>query len=472
VTLPAKKMLALIVKGNQAGMLDKGSNGSTEAHALRAAPTATLSHRAVTHEAQALVSAVYDTITANELARGTRKKARQTNAHIFRRAVEGFLGDLLLALAREETKWVKHSLKTDDFTAGPVGYRHFRDLVEGLKHAGLVESKPAVAYRISDWGDGNVTAANWFITRYRASRDLLAMAEGHGVRAADIRKHFLKVPDEPLKLRAGSRYYDKFGNKLPSELINWRTKLSKELALKGHELEREVQELNDFLSKFTLAGCVHGGYVRLFNNGDASNFAWNKGGRLYSDFQQMKEEERARITINDEAVCEVDVSASNLTIFLGLKGVQIDLQRDPYDLGAGLPRDVVKHWVTSSFRKGRLCGEWPKAYREDLGGFSPALIGNKVLAAYPALESLSAEGTEDLWAELMYAESDAMVQASTRLMQHSVPSLAVHDGMIVPVSQRELAERTIRSCYYGVCQAEPKLKTTIFDHDTNTLRVI
>jgi hypothetical protein len=26
----------------------------------------------VTHEAQALVSAVYDTITANELARGTR----------------------------------------------------------------------------------------------------------------------------------------------------------------------------------------------------------------------------------------------------------------------------------------------------------------------------------------------------------------------------------------------------------------
>jgi hypothetical protein len=35
----------------------------------------------------------------------------------------------------------------------------------------------------------------------------------------------------------------------------------------------------------------------------------------------MKEEERARITINDEAVCEVDVSASNLTIFLGLKGV-------------------------------------------------------------------------------------------------------------------------------------------------------
>jgi hypothetical protein len=35
VTLPATKMLALIVKGNQAGMLDKGSNGSTEAHDSR-----------------------------------------------------------------------------------------------------------------------------------------------------------------------------------------------------------------------------------------------------------------------------------------------------------------------------------------------------------------------------------------------------------------------------------------------------
>ena len=181
-------MLALIVKGNQAGMLDKGSNGSTEAHALRAAPTATLSHRAVTHEAQALVSAVYDTITANELARGTRKKARQTNAHIFRRAVEGFLGDLGRRKYRQPERYpcslpgppqlaassintasqnmflniffvhlstdapgAAAELTADDFTAGPVGYRYFRDLVEGLKHAGLVESKPGLAtnYRAS-----------------------------------------------------------------------------------------------------------------------------------------------------------------------------------------------------------------------------------------------------------------------------------------------------------------------------------
>ena len=72
-----------------------------------------------------------------------------------------------------------------------------------------------------------------------------------------------------------------------------------------------------------------------------------------------------------------------------------------------------------------------------LGRLQSALIGNKVLAAYPALERLSAEGTEDLWAEFMYAESDAMVQASTRLMQHSAPSLAVHCSPSVPLRQIE-----------------------------------
>jgi hypothetical protein len=80
-------------------------------------------------------------------------------------------------------------------------------------------------------------------------------------------------------------------------------------------LEGDIRELNDFLARFEITGGEHYGYIRVFNNQ-----SWKKGGRLYSpgdgSYQQLKEEQRHKMTINGEAVVEIDIKASHLTIYL------------------------------------------------------------------------------------------------------------------------------------------------------------
>jgi hypothetical protein len=49
---------------------------------------------------------------------------------------------------------------------------------------------------------------------------------------------------------------------------------------KTEALEAQVKRLNEFLAGFQLEPYAHQGYVRVFNEGDTKEFAWNKGGRL------------------------------------------------------------------------------------------------------------------------------------------------------------------------------------------------
>jgi hypothetical protein len=73
-------------------------------------------------------------------------------------------------------------------------------------------------------------------------------------------------------------------------------------------LEANVRELNSFLDAFKYEGGRHHGYTRIFNRGDAEDFDWNKGGRLYGQgektYQQLPEEKRLEMTINGEPVAE------------------------------------------------------------------------------------------------------------------------------------------------------------------------
>src|SRR5258706_5126010 len=101
------------------------------------------------------------------------------------------------------------------------------------------------------------------------------------------------------------------------------------------KLEADVRELNEFLSRQQIEGGVNHGYIRIFQNGDEAGFNWNYGGRLYSqppatNYQQLSKKKRLKMTINGEAVAEIDIRASYLTLFYGWFGAQLDLNSDPY----------------------------------------------------------------------------------------------------------------------------------------------
>jgi hypothetical protein len=63
------------------------------------------------------------------------------------------------------------------------------------------------------------------------------------------------------------------------------------------------------------------------------------------------------------------------------------------------------------------------------------------MQSFPLLRRIGevVEGRERGWAELMYIESQAMVGTMLQLMARKTPSLAVHDSIIVPLSERVYA---------------------------------
>ncbi|HEX5974134.1 MAG TPA: hypothetical protein VFY57_03140, partial [Rubrobacteraceae bacterium] len=237
---------------------------------------------------------------------------------------------------------------------------------------------------------------------------------------------------------------------------------------RSQELAAEVREINDFLQQHSLDGGTHQGYRRVFNCGDAEGFAWNKGGRLYGqgeNYQQLKKVQRLRMLIDGGPVVEIDVRASYLTILHALRGVPLDLSRDPYDV-PGLPRGVVKHWVTMTLGHHGLHRRWPKdiaaeylkEHGEPLGTAHPVReVQRAVLTALPVLADWPEQRLTCF--DLMFLESEAILRTMLRLKREvGVICLGVHDSIIVPASQEATAARVLKEEYRRVVGVEPGLK--------------
>ena len=79
-----------------------------------------------------------------------------------------------------------------------------------------------------------------------------------------------------------------------------------------------------------------------------------------------------------------------------------------------------------------------------------------MLEALPALKKL--EGHYDIWADLQFLEAEAVIGTMLILMRtHGVPSLSMHDGIIVPRSQADLAKTVLSSEFHRVVGVEPML---------------
>ena len=97
-------------------------------------------------------------------------------------------------------------------------------------------------------------------------------------------------------------------------------------------LEAEMYRINEAMALHPLTGKdkegKNTGYCfarRIFGSGSLS-----VGGRLYGDWQQLKQHERLRLKIDDDAVCEIDVKACFLSIAFAKHGNGQTLPTDPY----------------------------------------------------------------------------------------------------------------------------------------------
>ena len=439
----------------------------SDAEELRDATFASLEGRACTEASQALTKALNERVV-HQLTRAETTGAAKTNRKKLKLAIGAFLADLLSA----NGKWVYRSLKRDSFTGGPVGASAFIPLQEALRELGFVEHKAGVAQWFGGFEEGGPElVSRRYAARYRATDKLIALAAEHGINSENVLDHFdYGLPKQPLQKRAASTR--NAGRKLRGARLKF------EPSDLSQKLEAEVRELNEFLAKQEFGqGCVHRGYVRIFQNGDASHFNWDQGGRLYSqppkaNYQQQSGAKRLEMTINGSPVVEIDLRASYLTIFHAWHGVQLDQHKDPYVIpGLGEEaRDIVKLWVAATFGNTALLRKWPsdllKNYEEQHGHpldrkrYRVAKLRDNIIAHHPVLERWGQplNGRVRTWADLMFDESKVIVGTMVALMKMSIPSLAVHDSLIVAQEHEAKTCDVLNSCYFYHLRVKPLIK--------------
>lgn len=416
---------------------------SENAAELWSAERVWLDGRARSLEARELV----DSVCAQVKSLDTRLRVGAARLEKLHRGTEAFLSVLLLAQASGASQYVQLPTGAASFSGEEVSRHTFRVIRDAFSRLGLVADYPGFKAQF-ERGRGAYT-------RFGATGSLLELAAAYGIQSTEAARHFKPgLPREPLILKAS-----KYGDQNDSTSVLGVPDYLKDSAVKIRE---DVRGLNAFLDKQEITHCIHNGYVRVFNCGDRSDFNWNMGGRLYSqgagNYQHRPEHERLNIRINGEAVCEIDLRASYLTLFLASKGQQLELGVDPYSVGrlGGFSRRAVKRWFTVSFGQGALLRQWSAATiaeeREksgtDLIEIDAKQIAEAALNSYPLLAQVEeSDDTPPLWARLMFAESEIVVQAMQELRQLQIPSLAMHDGLIVPRGEVATAQNKLLEAF-------------------------
>jgi len=428
-----------------------------------------LDHKPNSPQAHAMCKLLAAGLAGGDDKRTYRRRGVQQQR--FEDAVGRVVADLLLAYADNRDGWSFRSSGAKAFTGDYVSYRTFTSIMTPALAHGLVECvrgfHKLCPFSDEETGDTSpVSAPGNMTNRYRATPALRQLAQGFGITPDAIDQHFLQdLPKHPLELRTASFWTagEKIGGKPMPYKKTPRTE----------HLEAELHELNRFNDTAVITGGTHRGYRRIFSQGDKPEFDWNKGGRLYSQgrhpYQQLPSEERLKMTINGEPVAEIDVSGSLLAIMHGALGKPFDATKDPYSVGhydQYIPRAVVKTWVTMTIGYQGFHDDWPKGAVERLAqeGIDVTKrpierLGPLILHYIPILEEWPQQKPKLTCHDLMFHESTALLDTMLTLKrEHQLPSLSVHDSLIVPISAVGLATQLLKESYGRVCGVEPGVK--------------
>jgi hypothetical protein len=410
-----------------------------------------LTRTADTAEAESLAKALTLALDDHQRCTGGRTNRRGEAALAkLQRAVAAFVGDLLAA--EGWGAWgglIYRSTQTNSFSRTPVTADNVRALLAYLTSEGLAERYPGFSPAKHDFGDGvKVALSKAQSARFRATPRLLVLAEQHGVVMGYAGDHFplpaRPIPEPPRVVLKSAKRRTEAGYLVPS--VDMPIPDCPEV----QAIQAQLATISRFLEGVDIAGGTYRGFFRQFEHGDAPAFRWNMGGRLYAvgrdAYQQQKKAKRLAMCLDGEPVVEIDIRASYLTILHGLMQEPIDLSKDPYEI-AGFDRSVVKTWITASITNGKPLERWSARHKEDFASdhpgrsltssHKPRAVEAAVMLRHPILRDLTSLGAS--WPELMFVESEAIIATMLDLIEAGVPSLPVHDSILVPATRETLA---------------------------------
>jgi len=383
-----------------------------------------------------------------KLGIGTTNRLSQKQKQSRITAFERCLSSLIARSKLNQEQQLYRSLDKRAFSGKEQGvsHNHFKLITTKMIGKGYLSHAPGKLYPEQDFAnpDGSDAPMIWNgkASHYAPTPKLIKLVRKYGLKKKGLSQHFGKdKPSVTVEVRRPSLSNGR--QKLRGRVVP-QSELLKDPLYQAHKKEMEL--VNNFLTEQRLEGGEFVGLKRVFNNYTDEGYNWDAGGRMYdidqNGYQKLPKEARSCMTINGEAVAEIDIEACFLSILCGLLKRQLPNQ-DMYAI-EGIPRQVVKSWMTISLTNGKLATRWPPSALQALKEKLPASqiptagqVKDAVLGCYPWLERLSDEGIG--WSQLQHIESKIMLQTEKDLIAKKIPAYPVHDSVIVPASKAKEA---------------------------------
>ena len=197
---------------------------------------------------------------------------------------------------------------------------------------------------------------------------------------------------------------------------------------------------------------------RVFNNSSFKN-----GGRFYgASHLDIPSHMRGFIRINGEPVVELDYDALHVVMLYHLRGIDIDLAQDPYDMIAGPENRSIKKIALLTAINAPTEAKAIKGIRKTLldDGITDDILTDKSLRKLIARAKLAHTDIADDIAsgkgiELQNIDSRIADAILTNLMALNIPALPVHDSFVVPQQYEGLLRQQMEDEYKKILGFKP-----------------
>ena len=266
------------------------------------------------------------------------------------------------------------------------------------------------------------------------------------------------------------------GSKAPK--LSWNAVYKGKQGRQASAAARPVKEMNAFWAKHPLVlpatntdkakpfACA----TRIFHDGSLIS-----GGRWYGGWTNLESHKRLHMRIDDEPICEIDLNASQPTLFSALLGIRMnvgggDTWTDVYasvverlnadeeeELLRMMVKQVLVEMIGSGNHQRRGPADTKAAKGKDKLDFkevplffdtehSKELYQDIQVAAvevFPALKQLN-DGYLNSTGFLSYHEAEILTRTLLKLKAMGVVAYGVHDCLVVKQSDRDAAVKTYR----------------------------
>lgn len=231
--------------------------------------------------------------------------------------------------------------------------------------------------------------------------------------------------------------------------------------------EHWLRAVSDYLKQHPLemAGNTYTGFSRKFNNS-----RMDRGGRIYTGYSSLKKElldqeteevfyPRKTATIDGEKVAYIDISACFLCIRAAMAGDIIPANKDPYSRisfvvdkpSRGFAKVLVSAMIANGGTKKRYTSEMKAKLSHVIGNNKLSYFTDAIYDAYPFMR----EEVDGL--EVMFIESEIMMQTIIGCMFSDMPVWPLHDALFVKQSQVEKAKAILSQQFEKKLGFPPRL---------------